>query len=88
MGRVRRAVTLCTRYTHAPGCRPARPLCRAMRRVQPSRRPCTCTAYPFPHRTTSGACRLGVPLVLLKSRSLLTLIHNHQERCSALSAAE
>ena len=37
------------------GCRPARPLCRAMRRVQPSRRPCYCGVYHFPHR--AGSCK-------------------------------
>ena len=42
---------------HANGCRPARPLCRWMRRVQPQRRACECGAYHFPHRFGSGRCQ-------------------------------
>jgi hypothetical protein len=46
----------CGVYRHKSGCRPARPLCKLMRLVQPQRRPCDCGAYPFPHRTGSGLC--------------------------------
>ena len=54
---------------HVPGCRPARPLCRWMRRKRSNRKPCRCDAYYFPHRNGSGACRLGVPAAILRSPS-------------------
>lgn len=49
----------CHGSDHAPGCRPGRPLCRGQRAVRPSRRVCLCSAYPFPHRFSSGACGSG-----------------------------
>jgi hypothetical protein len=54
---------------HHPNCRPGRPLCRYRRREKGI---CTCTAYHFPHRLNSGACRTGVPDVIRKSRSYRT----------------
>ncbi len=43
-------------YFHHPDCRPGRPMCATMRLIKPNRRPCTCDAYLFPHRSTSGLC--------------------------------
>lgn len=55
------------RAKHAAGCRPARPLCRFMRRVRDDRRVCGCGAYHFPHRHGSGQCgNPYAPLVSLK----------------------
>lgn len=51
---------------HHPNCRPGRPLCRYRRR---ERGICTCTAYHFPHRRDSGACRSGVPDSISRSPS-------------------
>jgi len=49
---------------HVRGCRPARPLCRWMRRIRDNRKVCRCDAYHFPHRNESGACGIGIPEVL------------------------
>lgn len=46
---------------HLRACRKARPRCRWRRALSPTRRVCECPAYHFPHRSGSGACRLGVP---------------------------
>jgi hypothetical protein len=51
---------------HVGGCRPGRPKCRYRRREKGI---CSCTAYHFPHREGSGACRHGVPDAIRKSRS-------------------
>lgn len=37
-------------------CRPARPQCKAMRKVQPQRRPCDCGGSHYPHRVGSNVC--------------------------------
>jgi hypothetical protein len=51
------------------GCRPGRPACRAMRRVQESRRPCRCSFVHYPHR--AGWCKLypDVPKAILDPKS-------------------
>jgi hypothetical protein len=41
---------------HQKGCRPARPLCRWMRRVKGIQNPCMCDAYHHTHRKGSGRC--------------------------------
>ncbi len=51
---------------HVRGCRPGRPKCRYRRREKGI---CSCTAYHFPHREGSGACRHGVPDAIRKSSS-------------------
>lgn len=56
----------CTVVKHARGCRRSRPLCRRMRATDSRRKPCFCSAYHFPHRNESGACKLGIPAVLLR----------------------
>jgi hypothetical protein len=43
-------------YRHHRDCRPGRPLCAAMRAINPKRRACGCDAYHFPHRVGSGVC--------------------------------
>ena len=48
--------TQCFKTRHVKDCRPARPLCKWMRKVQPQRRVCHCDRYHFPHRFTSGRC--------------------------------
>jgi hypothetical protein len=63
MKRKRRHGKVCTGPTsHGSYCRPGRPACRWQRRIKGI---CTCTAYHFPHRDKSGACRLGMPAKLL-----------------------
>jgi len=52
----KRPADRCSRYSHAPGCRLGRPLCRWRRAESPKHRPCLCSAYPFPHRPGSGYC--------------------------------
>jgi hypothetical protein len=42
---------------HTARCRPARPLCRWARRARWGI--CECTAYHYPHRRASGACKHG-----------------------------
>lgn len=64
-------------HCRRPGCHPARPLCRAMRRVRPDRAPCGCLAYPFPHRHGSGSC--GRPVVAYASASERELVGAHLE---------
>jgi hypothetical protein len=54
---------------HCAGCRPARPLCRWMRRRQEQRRPCTCEAQPWPHRAGWCAKHGNVPVVIRESRT-------------------
>jgi hypothetical protein len=54
---------------HAPGCHPARPLCRYMRKRTAKRAVCRCDAYHFPHRSGSGACAIGIPAAILASAS-------------------
>jgi hypothetical protein len=44
---------------HHKDCRPARPLCRWMRRKRANRRKCECGGYHFPHRAGSGCCVLN-----------------------------
>ena len=51
-----RKLAHCGVHRHKPGCRPARPLCKLMRKVQPQRRVCFCGAYWFPHRAGSDNC--------------------------------
>lgn len=51
---------------HAKGCRRGRPLCRWKRATNPKRCVCRCEAYHFPHRDGGGACRYGIPAVLLR----------------------
>lgn len=52
---------------HVGGCRKARPKCKAMRARSEKHRVCRCDAYWFPHRNGSGACRVGVPALILAS---------------------
>ncbi len=42
--------------THAPGCRPGRPLCKWRRKATSKYHVCNCPAYFFPHRSGSGLC--------------------------------
>lgn len=49
---------------HAKRCRDARPLCRWRRA-----RPCTCDAYPFPHRGSGGTLRQHVETLVCIARS-------------------
>ena len=56
------------RVTHVKGCRRGRPQCKWMRKTNPSREPCSCGAYPYPHRNGSGPCGRAndMPAVLLR----------------------
>lgn len=54
---------------HAAGCRPARPLCRWMRRRADYRRPCRCSALPYPHRAGWCALHGETPLAIRQSPS-------------------
>jgi hypothetical protein len=48
------------RHCRKPGCHPARPKCRAMRKVKPNQRVCNCGNYGFPHRVGSPLCASNV----------------------------
>ena len=56
---------------HVCGCRPARPLCRRMRKRQSQRRVCRCDFVAWPHR--AGWCAKngdgGTPLAIQQSLS-------------------
>jgi hypothetical protein len=56
------------RVIHVKGCRRGRPECKWMRKTNPRRRPCRCSAYPFPHRDGGGACGSAddMPAVLVR----------------------
>lgn len=55
-----RMVTVCKRGKHAPGCRPGRPRCAAMRAKNRKWKTCNCGCYHYPHRKGSKLCREGL----------------------------
>lgn len=58
--------TRCHGGIHVKGCRLGRPLCRAQRAASPTRRPCRCEAFHFPHRAGYCAVHGNMPYPLRK----------------------